>query len=106
MRVIWIVACLASAVGLTLGIVWALRVADVWTGLVYVAADRWGVVTLADLGVGLVFVIAWMRLLERRTAVWLAWSAGVLALGNLTTAVFLLSRLLRTRDVRSAILGP
>ena len=47
---------------------------SVLAGLRHVVADPWGVVTLLDLGVGLLFVAVWLALVEPspwRAAAWI-----------------------------------
>lgn len=86
------VFCLLALLGLLASIVWASLAGDVLTGLRYVAADRWGVVTLIDLAAGLWFVGAWILLREGSLARALPWWLGLALLGNVTTLVYLLYR--------------
>lgn len=70
---------------------------SVLAGLRYVIANPWGVVTLLDLGVGLLFVAVWLALVEPnrwRAAVWIA---ALFILGNVVTLAYLLSRTCRAR---------
>jgi len=87
--------------GALLGLLLALIVVasnhdNVLSGLRYVLADPWGIVTLLDLGVGLLFVAAWLAVVEPRPGVAAAWIVGLFLLGNVITLVFLLWR---TRSV-------
>ena len=64
----------------------------VLAGLRHVVADPWGVVTLLDLGVGLLFVAVWLALVEPspwRAAVWIV---ALFLLGNVVTLTYLLCR--------------
>lgn len=74
-------------------------------GLRAVAGTWWGVTTLADLGVGLVFVSVWMCLLERRVWARPLWVLAMFLLGNFTTLVFVLMRCRDARSVREVFLG-
>ena len=79
---------------------------NILAGLRHVIADPWGVVTLLDLGVGLLFVTVWLALVEpspRRAA---AWIVALLLLGNVVTLVYLLSRTCRARQLRDLFLPP
>ena len=100
-----VVFSLLGGVGLIVGIVWACGVSDVVTGLGYVAADRWGVVTLVDLGVGLIFVGAWIAVLERNALRTVCWLVALGCLGNLTTLVYVLVRARRARTLSALLLG-
>ncbi len=92
------VFCLLSLLGLLASIVWASLAGDVLAGLRYVAADRWGVVTLADLAVGLWFVGAWIAWREGSIGRAIPWWLGLALLGNVTTLVYLLWRGLGSRQ--------
>jgi len=78
----------------------------VLTGLRYIIADPWGVATLLDLGIGLLFVAVWLALVEPnpwRAAIWI----GALCLfGNAATLAYLLSRTCQARHVRDLFLPP
>lgn len=66
---------------------------SVLAGISRLAADPWGLATLLDLGVGLVFAGAWMHaVIADRRRLWLWWPLLAL-LGNIATAIFLLARL-------------
>jgi len=69
-------------------------------GLRDVADTLWGVVTLADLGVGLVFGACWIAAVERSAARATPWIAGLFLLGNFTTLVYLLARRSRAGSLR------
>lgn len=71
---------------------------SVWEGLSRLLADPWGLVTLLDLGVGLLFVAVWMAVIESRTWVAAAWIVALMVLGNVVTLAFLLCR---TRSART-----
>ncbi|HHW75973.1 MAG TPA: DUF1475 family protein [Xanthomonadaceae bacterium] len=69
----------------------------VLVGLRHVIADPWGVVTLLDLGVGLLFIAVWLALVE--SSLWRAavWIIALLLLGNVVTLVYLLWRTCKVR---------
>lgn len=76
----------------------------VLAGLRHVSADPWGVVTLLDLGIGLLFVAVWLALVEPspwRAAVWII---ALFVLGNVVTLAYLLSRTCRARRLRDLFL--
>lgn len=72
----------------------------VLAGFHHVVAEPWGIVTLLDLGVGLLFIAVWIALVEPRP--WRAslWIIALFLLGNVITLVFLLSRTCRARRLR------
>jgi hypothetical protein len=70
---------------------------NVLAGLRYVIANPWGVVTLLDLGVGLLFVAVWLALVEPNPWRAAAWIAALFILGNVVTLAYLLSRTCRAR---------
>lgn len=94
-----IIAMLAS-------FVWASLEMSLARGLASVAGTRWGVVTLVDLGIGLVFVAAWIALLEKSPRRALPWIVAMFLLGNFTTLVYLLWRCRRARTLADLILTP
>ncbi len=101
-----LLACsLLVLLALLVAIAWAVTERDVRSGLRELLAQRWGVVTLLDLGVGLLFVAAWMFALERNKLHWLLWVLGLLLLGNVVTCVYLIRRARRAPDWRTALLG-
>jgi hypothetical protein len=65
---------------------------SVFDGLKVVLDTPWGVVTLLDLGIGLLFVAAWITVMEPRPLCAVAWIVALLLLGNAVTLVFLLWR--------------
>ncbi|MCA9280415.1 MAG: DUF1475 family protein [Phycisphaeraceae bacterium] len=70
-----------------------------------VAETRWGIVTLADLGAGLMFAALWISMLERRAWRATAWIVGLFLLGNFTTCLYLLVRCVKYRTLREAVLA-
>lgn len=74
-------------------------------GLREVAGTWWGITTLADLGVGLLFVSLWICLLERKTWSKPLWVLAVFMLGNFTTLIYILVRCRRARSIRELMLG-
>lgn len=83
----------------------ATREMTLWAGLRIVAGTWWGITTLADLGVGLVFVAIWMCLLERRWWRRAVWVVAVFGLGNFATLVYLLIRCRGASSIRGVFLG-
>jgi hypothetical protein len=65
----------------------------------------WGKVTLVDLYVGLLLVAVWIIWLERTPSRWIPWVVGLVLLGNLTTAAYVLLRAARTSSVTEALTG-
>jgi len=65
---------------------------NVLAGLRHLVADPWGIVTLLDLGVGLLFVAVWLALVEPNPWRAAAWIAGLFVLGNVVTLAYLLCR--------------
>jgi len=51
-------------------------------GLRYVIADPWGIVTLIDLGIGLLFIAVWLWLVEAVRWRGVGWSIVLFLLGN------------------------
>jgi len=86
------------------GIIWASSATSVLTGLRYLAADRWGIVTLLDVYAGVLVVAAWMWACERRAATWVLWVVAMLCLGHLVSLVYLLLRAARARSLAQVFL--
>jgi len=61
-------------------------------GLIAITAEPWGVVTLLDLGAGLLFVAAWIAVVEPRPLHAALWIIALCVMGNVVTLVFLLWR--------------
>jgi len=57
-----------------------------------ILSDPWGLVTLLDLGVGLLFVATWIALVEPRPICASLWIAALFVLGNVVTLTYLLWR--------------
>lgn len=74
------------------GIIVAADQSSVLTGLRRLLAEPWGVVTLLDLSVGLLFVAVWIAVIEPRPLYAALWIIGLALLGNVVTLVFLLWR--------------
>jgi hypothetical protein len=70
----------------------------VLSGLQYVLADPWGAVTVLDLGIGVLFVAAWLSVMEPRPLYAALWIIALFVLGNVVTLIFLLCR---TRQVQN-----
>ena len=69
----------------------------VLAGLRYLIADPWGVVTLLDLGVGLLFIAVWLALVEPSPWRAAAWILALFLLGNVVTLAYLLYRTCKVR---------
>ncbi len=83
--------------GILLGLLTALIVKaslqeSVIAGLVALLANPWGVVTLVDLIIGLLFVAAWLAVVETHPGRAALWIAALCLLGNVVTLIFLLCR--------------
>lgn len=98
-------ATFASTIVAFIGlIVYASLDGSVVAGLREVLSTRWGQVTLADLGIGLLFASAWMGAVVGPKRA-LPWIVGLWLLGNLVLAAFLLVRVRKARGVREVFLG-
>ena len=73
-------------------------------GLRHLIANPWGVVTLLDLGIGLLFVAIWLALVEPNPWAAAAWIIALFLLGNVVTLAYLLSRTCRARNLRERVL--
>jgi len=91
---------------LVTAIVVASHHSNVLAGLRQLVADPWGVVTLLDLGAGLLFVAVWLALVEPDPWRAAAWIVALFVLGNVVTLAFLLSRTCRARGLRDLFLSP
>ena len=89
---------------LTAAILIASGHSNVLVGLRYVIADPWGVTTLLDLGVGLLFVAVWLAVVEPKPWRAAAWIAALFILGNMVTLAYLLSRTCQARQLRDLFL--
>jgi hypothetical protein len=65
----------------------------------------WGKVTLIDLYVGLVFFGLWVLVRERRPLVVALWWAGLVVLGNLAAALYLVFASFRSSTVHELLTG-
>jgi hypothetical protein len=86
------VAYLILGLGLTLAIVFAIKIGSFWAAGHWLTTDPWGVVTLADLYLGLAISAAVIALFER-SAVALFWIVPLPFLGNVWTAIWFVLRL-------------
>lgn len=68
-------------------------------------ALTWGRVTLIDLYLGLVLFAGWVAMREESKIVVLAWWAGLVVLGNLAAAAYVLFAALRASGVKELMLG-
>ena len=68
-------------------------------------ALSWGKVTLIDLYVGLVFFGIWVSVRERRLSAVVLWWAGLVVLGNLAAALYLVYASFSASSVRELLTG-
>lgn len=90
----WFVAVLVALTAMTVA---AALDRDVLTAAVELAADPWGLATLADAYFGFVAVWLWIAWREPGPGRRLGWLAAVLLLGNLAIATYFLLALARAR---------
>ena len=69
----------------------------VLAGLRHIIADPWGIVTLIDLGVGLLFIAVWLWLVEPVRWRAIVWIIALFLLGNVVTLAYLLCRTCQVR---------
>lgn len=101
MRVI-AVALLAALIA---GSIWAQAQEGLWQGLIALARQPWGAVTLMDLASGLLVVAVWMAVREPRHGLLPLWWLGLLLLGNMATLAFVLRCSLGATDLRDLFVG-
>ena len=80
------------AVCLTVLIVIAMKVGDFWQAGNWLTSDPWGIVTLADLYLGLAISAAIIAIFERNAQA-ILWIAPLPFLGNIWTAAWFVLRL-------------
>lgn len=97
--------CIVSIVAMLWLFVVSSQEMSLGAGLREVAGTWWGITTLADLGVGLLFVSLWICLLERKAWSKPLWVLAVFMLGNFTTLIYILVRCRRARSIRELVLG-
>jgi len=68
-------------------------------------ALSWGKVTLIDLYVGLVFFGLWVSVRERRLSAVVLWWAGLVVLGNLAAALYLVFASFTSSSVHELLTG-
>lgn len=73
-------------------------------GLRAVASTLWGVTTLVDLYIGLVFIAVWIWFIERGRWPALVWTVALVFTGNFATAAYMLQRALRKKTFAAALL--
>lgn len=96
------VACAVLLVVLLLGIGWAALQGPVWVALAAMLEEPWQLVTLADLGAGLLLTGAWIVWREGWKGIpWLILLGG---LGNVATLTYVLVRGARCRSVAELLL--
>jgi len=97
-QAVGLAAALAAA-GLIAGIVWAIPSGSVVNAMIAMGRTPWGAVTLVDLYVGFAIAYGWILVVERRTWPRLGWLVLMLSLGNLATALFVMSRCFGAKSV-------
>lgn len=83
-------AILLVWIALSVGIVWAARADSLAAGLRRLTEHPWSVVTLMDLGAGLLLVAAWIAYRERRWYRILPWWVLLCGMGNWTSLLYVL----------------
>ncbi len=99
---VWRGVFLAFSVALIGLIVWASLEKNVLDIFRVLFAERWGIVTLVDLYGGFLVSSIWISVLERRARRIVPWIVGILLLGNLVTALYVLWRLRGVKSVTQA----
>lgn len=84
----------------------ALGHGNVWEGLSRLVTDPWGVVTLLDLSVALLFIATWMAVMEPQPIRATVWIVALFILGNMVTLVFLLCRTRKAERFSDLFLPP
>ena len=79
---------------------WATMVQPVWQwgGLTTPPDHAWTIATLADAYCGFLTFFAWVCFKERRSLKRLAWFVGIMLLGNMAMAAYVLKELRRLRS--------
>jgi hypothetical protein len=79
---------------------WATLVQPVWEwgGLTTPPDHAWTIATLADAYCGFMTFFAWVCFKEKRMARRVAWFVGIMLLGNIAMATYVLKELSRLRD--------
>ena len=86
-------------------LVWAALDSSVLDGGSRVAAEPWGMVTFADLGLGLVFAAVWIAVREGVGRAW-GWWIGLVLLGNGALLIYLLVKARGAESWRDWLLTP
>jgi hypothetical protein len=79
---------------------------SVLVGLRELLVMPWGIVTLLDLSVGLLFVAAWITVIEPRPHCAAGWIIALFLLGNMVMLIFLLWRTRRATCFSELFLPP
>jgi len=77
-------------IGFTGLIFWALSIKPLGESLEYIAADPWGVVTLADLYLGFILFMFFIFKTSISKIKAVVWSASLLVLGNVIAVIYLI----------------
>jgi hypothetical protein len=94
-------AALVGMVVMAAAIVWGITAGGIVDDFSTVWAIPWGRVGLVDLFVGLALVIAIVIWRERDPRRWIPWTIGIVVLGNLATAAYVLWALRDPRGERA-----
>jgi hypothetical protein len=97
---------LAAVIGIVfVGLcVWASLDKNLFEGFGVVLAEPWGVVAIADLYIGFLFVAVWIAVVERNKALAPLWIVALLILGNIVTIVYVILRAIKADSLRDVFL--
>ena len=87
------------------GSFWAQGQEGLWQGLIALAKQPWGSVTLMDLSSGLLMASLWIAVREPKRGLLPLWWLGLLLLGNMATLAFVLRCSLGAGSVREVFTG-
>lgn len=99
------VVAAALLVALIAGSIWAQGQEGLWQGLIALARQPWGSVTLMDLSGGLLMVSLWIAVREAKRGLVPLWWLGLLMLGNMATLAFVLRCSLGAANIREVFTG-
>ena len=99
------VVAAALLVALIAGSIWAQGQEGLWQGLIALAMQPWGSVTLMDLSGGLLMASLWIAVREPKRGLVPLWWLGLLMLGNMATLAFVLRCSLGAANIREVFTG-
>lgn len=99
------VVTVALLVALIAGSLWAQGQEGLWQGLIALAKQPWGAVTLMDLYGGLLMASLWIAVREPKRGLLPLWWLGLLLFGNMATLAFVLRCSLGAESVREIFTG-